>query len=190
MSISEPPSPEIRASAGSTSSADSPGTLFANALAVDVGGTCWGGNEPLPIIDHHFPRESQFPSASAAILHKASQSASASPNADVVWLVTHKEPDFDAFCSMYLARWIIETPDLPDLGAVRTASEWLAGPAASAEDLLVQSRSLGRAARTSVGLPARQLRLCIGNQASPLLPAATRVALDSVCRASSAGAIT
>jgi hypothetical protein len=29
----------------------------------------------------------------------------------MVWLVTHEEPDFDAFCSMYLARWIIEDPD-------------------------------------------------------------------------------
>jgi hypothetical protein len=100
---------------GLDGSADSPGTLFANALAVDVGGTCWGGNEPLPIIDHHFPRESQFPSASAAILHKASQLRERFAQRDVVWLVTHKEPDFDAFCSMYLARWIIETPDLPDL---------------------------------------------------------------------------
>src|SRR5215471_16499555 len=100
---------------GLDASADSPGTLFANALAVDVGGTCWGGNEPLPIIDHHYPREAQFPSASAAVLHKASQIRERFAHRDVVWLVTHKEPDFDAFCSMYLVRWIIETPNLPDL---------------------------------------------------------------------------
>ncbi len=99
---------------GSESSTDSPGTLFANALAVDVGGTCWGVNEPLSIIDHHFHRESQFPSATAAVLHKASQIRERFANRDVVWLVTHKEPDFDAFCSMHLARWIIETPNLPD----------------------------------------------------------------------------
>ncbi len=88
----------------------------------DVGGTCWGANEPLPIIDHHFLRESQFPSASAAVLHKASQIRQRFGDQDLVWLVTHKEPDFDAFCSMYLARWIIEDPN--------AAVDWRqAGPA-------------------------------------------------------------
>jgi hypothetical protein len=85
-----------------------PGTLFANELATDVGGTCWGVNEPLPIVDHHFHRDAQFPSASAAVLHKASQIRQRFADQDLIWLVTHKEPDFDAFCSMYLARWIIE----------------------------------------------------------------------------------
>lgn len=89
---------------------ESPATLFANALATDVGGTCWGANEPLPIIDHHFQGEAQFPSASAAVLHKASQIRQRFGDQDPVWLVTHKDPDFDAFCSMYLARWIIEDP--------------------------------------------------------------------------------
>ena len=100
---------------GLDASGDSPETLSANAMAVDVGGTCWDSNEPLAIIDHHFPRESQFPSASAAVLHKANQIRERFARRAVVWLVTHKEPDFDAFCSMYLARWIIETPELPDL---------------------------------------------------------------------------
>ena len=99
---------------GLESGADSPGTLFANALAVDVGGTCWGVNEPLAIIDHHFQRDAQFPSAAAAVLHKANLIRDRFARRDVVWLVTHKEPDFDAFCSMYLARWIIESPNLPD----------------------------------------------------------------------------
>ena len=34
------------------------------------------------------------------------------PPSDVLWLVSHQEPDFDAFCSMYLARWIIESSDV------------------------------------------------------------------------------
>ena len=85
-----------------------PGTLFANSLATDVGGTCWGPNEPLAVIDHHFHREGQFPSASAAVLHKAEQIHQRFEGQKTIWLITHKEPDFDAFCSMYLARWIIE----------------------------------------------------------------------------------
>src|SRR5690349_15381321 len=86
------------------------GTLFANALATDVGGSCCGSIEPLTILDHHFQGEAQFPSASAAVLHKAGQIRERFRDQDLVWLVTHKEPDFDAFCSMYLARWIIEDP--------------------------------------------------------------------------------
>jgi len=97
-------------SRGPESGDEMPGTLFANALVTDVGGTCWGANEPLAVIDHHFLRESQFPSASAAVLHKAAQIRQRFGNQDLIWLVTHKEPDFDAFCSMYLARWIIEDP--------------------------------------------------------------------------------
>src|SRR3954471_6443906 len=81
---------------GFEDAADAPGTLFANSMALDVGGTCWSVNEPLPIIDHHFHGESQFPSASAAVLHKASQIRERFANRDLVWLVTHKEPDFDA----------------------------------------------------------------------------------------------
>ena len=89
-----------------------PATLFANELAVDVGGTCWGINEPLAVIDHHFLRDAQFPCAAAAILHKAHLLRQRFGSLQVVvWLVTHREPDFDAFCSMYLARWIIETPN-------------------------------------------------------------------------------
>lgn len=97
---------------GPQSGKELPGTLFANELATDVGGTCWGANEPLPIIDHHFQREAQFPSASGAVLHKASEIRLRFANTELVWLVTHKEPDFDAFGSMYLARWLIENADV------------------------------------------------------------------------------
>ena len=95
------------------SSRETPGILFANELVTDVGGTCWGANEPLAIIDHHFSGEGQFPSASAAVLHKAKliRERFGKPPSDVLWLVSHQEPDFDALCSMYLARWIIESSD-------------------------------------------------------------------------------
>jgi hypothetical protein len=91
--------------------AESPGTLFSNELATDVGGTCWGANEPLPVIDHHFSRDAQFPCATAAVLHKAPlirRRLGSHPGP--LWLVTHCDPDFDALCSMYLARWIVEDP--------------------------------------------------------------------------------
>jgi hypothetical protein len=90
-----------------------PATLFANELATDVGGTCLGSNEPLAILDHHFSGEGQFPSASAAVLHKARliRDRFAQSAGDLLWLVTHQEPDFDAFCSLYLARWILEAGD-------------------------------------------------------------------------------
>src|SRR5689334_4316806 len=95
---------------GLRSGNEAPETLFANELATDVGGTCWGVNEPLAIIDHHFLRETRFPSASAAVLHTASQIRERFGDQELVWLVTHREPNFDAFCSMYLARWIIDNP--------------------------------------------------------------------------------
>jgi hypothetical protein len=89
----------------------SPNTLFTNELVVDVGGTCVDGDETLAVIDHHFAREAQFPAASAAVLHKAKYIRRRFADTHgVVWLVTHKQPDFDAFCSMYLARWILEDP--------------------------------------------------------------------------------
>jgi hypothetical protein len=92
---------------------DFSGTLYANELVTDLGGTCWGRNEPLAIIDHHFSRDGQFPSAAAAVLHKAKliREKFAGGEFDTIWLVTHKQPDFDALCSLYLARWIMEDPD-------------------------------------------------------------------------------
>src|ERR1700676_1674498 len=81
--------------------------LFDNELALDVGGICWGfRDEALSVIDHHFQREGQFPSACVSVLHKAKlvrKKFAESSNFDVIWLVTHRQPDFDAFCSIYLA---------------------------------------------------------------------------------------
>ena len=100
-------------SRGVNQAAESPATLFANELASDVGGTCWGANEPLAVIDHRASGAAPFPSASAAVLHKFNliRERFTQPGVDVIWLVTHKEPDFDALCSLYLARWTIESRD-------------------------------------------------------------------------------
>jgi hypothetical protein len=87
-----------------------PAVLYENELAVDVGGVCWGyGGEDQPILDHHFTRPGQFPSASAAVLHNAERVTSrfAKSRYEVIWLVTHVQPDFDALCAAYLARSII-----------------------------------------------------------------------------------
>ena len=51
---------------------NSPGLLYVNELASWTKAAAAGTrNEPLSIIDHHFTRDNQFPSASAAVLHKA-----------------------------------------------------------------------------------------------------------------------
>ena len=90
-----------------------PDKLYENELVVDVGGVCWGvGGEQRSVIDHHFHRsENQFPSASAAVLHNAtriwSRFAGRGGDGDTFWFVTHREPDFDAYCAMYLAREIL-----------------------------------------------------------------------------------
>jgi hypothetical protein len=89
--------------------------LFENELALDVGGCCLGDREvDACIIDHHFPRKYQFPAASAAVLHLAQRIYPRfAASFETVWLVTHREPDFDAFCSMYLAREIIASATPP-----------------------------------------------------------------------------
>src|ERR1039457_2902263 len=89
---------------------ESPEALDENEIAVDVGDVCWGyGGEEQSILEHHFPRTAQFPSASAAVLHNANRIRDrfAGSVRDVIWLVSHHEPDFDAFCSMYLTRSIL-----------------------------------------------------------------------------------
>lgn len=88
-----------------------PSALHENEIALDVGNICWGyDGEPLCVIDHHFERPGQFPSASAAVLYKAQliKEKVRARDDDSIWLVTHVQPDFDAFCSMYLTRCIVE----------------------------------------------------------------------------------
>lgn len=87
-----------------------PARLYENELAFDVGGVCWGyAGETRRVLDHHFSRKSgQFPAAATAVLHAAEQIAgSASASFETLWLVTHRDPDFDAFCSMFLARQLV-----------------------------------------------------------------------------------
>ena len=84
--------------------------LHENELAADVGGVCWGYDEQsLAVLDHHFFRpEGQFPSAASAVLHHASRIRDRfADRHDTVWLVTHRNPDFDAFAALYLARCLI-----------------------------------------------------------------------------------
>jgi hypothetical protein len=92
--------------------------LCRNELALDVGGQCSGlEGDAISVIDHHFSNE-PFPSASAAVLHKARlirEKFSSASGFSAIWLVTHAQPDFDAFCSMYLARTIIEASDIAEI---------------------------------------------------------------------------
>jgi hypothetical protein len=113
---------------------DDPAALFANELALDVGGICWGSDgERLSVIDHHLQSAERLPSASAAVMRLGGriQEKFHSGRASPIWLVTHRQPDFDAFCSMYLARTLIATADagwrLPD-GPI----DWFAPPVAEA----------------------------------------------------------
>ena len=92
--------------------------LAANEVAVDVGSCCYGWDGcDLPVFDHHFARAGQWPSAAATVLGNATalqaivvermRSAGADPGGPI-WLVSHREPDLDAFAAMYLARALLE----------------------------------------------------------------------------------
>ena len=84
--------------------------LYENELAFDVGGVCWGyAGETRRVLDHHFTRKAgQYPAAATAVLHAAEKIAARSAAGfDTLWLVTHRDPDFDAFCSMFLARQLL-----------------------------------------------------------------------------------
>jgi hypothetical protein len=93
-----------------TDAAVHPHILYANEIAVDVGSECYRApGDPL-VIDHHFTREGRFPSASAAVLHLSGLLGDEFPDrSGVIWLVTHRQPDFDAFCSQYLVKCILES---------------------------------------------------------------------------------
>jgi hypothetical protein len=90
--------------------------LFENEVAVDVGNACWHQKgEKRRILDHHFELDDVMPSASAAVLFNvraladwANALAAESPPDRELWLTTHQEPDFDAFCALNLARWILQ----------------------------------------------------------------------------------
>ena len=92
-----------------------PGLLFENELAADVGGVCLGWQGcGRPILDHHFHRAGQYPSAAAAVLHQAHRIAAyfrpflaGADAVPAIWLATHADPDFDALCSLFLARALL-----------------------------------------------------------------------------------
>ncbi len=102
---------------GFRNNGENPASLFENELVADVGGLCLGWKEcALPIFDHHFFREddAQYPSAAAAILHQAhwinayfEKLQARLGGTKEIWLVTHENRDFDAYCSLFLARAVL-----------------------------------------------------------------------------------
>ena len=94
-----------------------PFALYENEIAVDVGGRCFGcEGYDLPVLDHHaLPAARLELCATAAVLHHATalQRRFAGLSQDrVVWLVTHRDGDFDAFASMYLVRWLLSGAEI------------------------------------------------------------------------------
>jgi hypothetical protein len=94
-----------------TDSGGAPEKLFENEMALDVGSAPWGDDaEVRAIVDNHFYPH-RYPSAAAGVLHLAERIqrhfADRAQTTDPIWLVTHRQPDFDAFCAMYLARCVI-----------------------------------------------------------------------------------
>jgi hypothetical protein len=118
--------------------ATDPSQLHANEIAMDVGGECWGYEGcTLPVFDHHFTRPDQYSSATIAVLDHAQAIRAEVGTQPLVWLVTHRDPDFDAFCSMYAARVLLEqnipalpwghlNPFDPDLTQVPKPHRWIA----------------------------------------------------------------
>jgi hypothetical protein len=90
--------------------------LCDNEIVVDMGGRCFGFKnselsqpEESLIFDHHFAG-SDYPSASAAVLHHITDIVGILGPRDPVWIVTHAEPDFDALCSTYLIKCLFDAP--------------------------------------------------------------------------------
>jgi hypothetical protein len=91
--------------------------LCDNEVSVDVGGRCFGCRGPERdlreeslIFDHHFTGHGKYPSASAAVLHHAADLVGKLDAYDPVWIVTHREPDFDALCAAYLVKALLDGP--------------------------------------------------------------------------------
>jgi len=96
--------------------------LFANEIAVDIGGACVGyRGESRLVFDHHFAgREGNFPSAAAALLHLRRHIETwldgLPPESPCIQIVTHQSPDFDALAAVTIAEELI-TAGLPNLPA-------------------------------------------------------------------------
>jgi hypothetical protein len=104
----------------------SPTLLFENEIVVDVGGECHGyAGCTSMIFDHHFVRDHNFPSAAAAVVHQAHAiqdyfgNLQDRCNPGKIWIVYHKDPDFDACCAAFLARLLISG------GLLLPGADWL-----------------------------------------------------------------
>jgi hypothetical protein len=93
-------------------------SLCRNEIVVDIGATCWGwvrekggAPETMRVIDHHFEREAQFPSASAAVIDLeemiSTWAANLPAGTEQICVVTHQQPDFDALCAITLVEDIV-----------------------------------------------------------------------------------
>jgi hypothetical protein len=88
-----------------------PWKLYENEIAVDVGGSCLGcDGSSLNVIDHHFfSREGTIPSATCAVMHHGPELVErfGGHGFKTIWLVAHRDADFDAYAAMYLVRWLL-----------------------------------------------------------------------------------
>ncbi len=83
--------------------------LFENEIATDVGSVCFGvKGEKRMIFDHH-EKEIPYPCASVAVAENAGAIREwAQGRSGAIWIVTHAPPDFDALCSAFLVRCLID----------------------------------------------------------------------------------
>lgn len=112
--------------------------LYANEIAVDVGGRCLNiEDEKLLILDHHFRLRTPTTIACKASI-KVPESAAeavlgpgrvaairerfASYSGHKVWIITHTDPDFDALCSVYLIHCCLTGDDLTAAWARKLAA--------------------------------------------------------------------
>jgi hypothetical protein len=115
---------QFQSVAGDRSEANSnPSALYANEVATDVGSRCWVRDGDPLVIDHHFSGPGRFPSASAGVMHLAPMLWDTFHDRDgELWLVTHRQPDFDALCSQYLVMSIVTQAKRPQSV---TEADWL-----------------------------------------------------------------
>ena len=149
------------------------GLLCRNELVVDVGSACLGhGGCALTVFDHHFQRcdlyakpddneplhetgVENFPSAAMTVLFQAKELAKWGATRGewaTIWLVSHRDPDFDAYCACYVARRLLEKPGLAEAFGN-------SGDARKAEDFALLWRDTKRASYLFRNSPAWALFL-------------------------------
>jgi len=118
-----------------------PHLLHENEVALDVGGRCIGCDDSsLNVIDHHFfSQKERLPSAACAVVHHGPELLQrfAGASHDTVWLVGHRDADFDAFSAMFLVRWLLtEQPSAKywdEIGIRASGFDWYEARAAFAK---------------------------------------------------------